>query len=216
MGACSRADGRASACSDEGLGANRPWGDETEILGPGSYLEPSKTKTHEATTQVRLNLQYLQHSRSVRDAEFKTFLSSGSRLAFEECSAPVVTAIMVAWNHAELSFGCLRALRQAHTPLEVVIVDNASTDKTDSLLERVDGARVIRNHTNLGFTLAVNQGADVARGKFLLFINNDAEPLPGALERLVEHMSDETVGAVGGKLVWPSGRLQEAGVDHLV
>jgi GT2 family glycosyltransferase len=149
--------------------------------------------------------------RSLRDAELQAFLSSGSRLVFEECPEPVVTAVVVVWNHAALSFGCLRALRQARIPLELVIVDNGSTDQTDDLLERIDGVTVRRNQSNLGFPAAINQGAAAARGTFLLFINNDLEVLPGAIEHLVEQMSDESIGAVGGKLVWPTGLLQEAG-----
>jgi len=96
--------------------------------------------------------------------------------------------------------------------MEVIIVDNASTDETADLLTRVNGARVIRNATNLGFTLAINIGAKAARGDFVLFVNNDAALEPDAIRHLVETARrSRSIGAVGGKLVYPDGRLQEAG-----
>ena len=60
--------------------------------------------------------------------------------------------------------------------------------------------------------VAANQGAALARGEFILFLNNDAEPMPGSLAALVDTLSQSpSIGAVGGKLVFPDGTLQEAG-----
>ena len=70
-----------------------------------------------------------------------------------------------------------RAL-EAGVPL---IIDNASSDQTDALLARVDGATIVRNADNLGFVLAANQGAALARGRHLLLLNNDAIVQQGAL-----------------------------------
>ena len=64
----------------------------------------------------------------------------------------------------------------------------------------------------MGFTVAANQGAALARGEFILFLNNDAEPLPGSLAVLVDTLSQSpSICAAGGKLVFPDGTLQEAG-----
>ena len=148
----------------------------------------------------------------VRRRELQTFLLSGSRLAFPSHAVPVVTVVVVAWNRAELLFGCLRAVRQSSVPLEVVIVDNASTDETAQLLRQIDGVRVLTNPDNRGFTGAANQGAAAATGEFLLLLNSDAELFPDCLDRLVATLHREpSVGAVGAKLIWPDGRLQEAG-----
>src|SRR5205807_1973542 len=96
------------------------------------------------------------------------------------------------------------------TPFEVLVFDNASTDQTGALLERLDGARIFRHHENLGFLHAVNAAAQEARGEYLLLLNNDAEVQPGALSAAVAR-ADRTpdLGAVGGRLVLPDGRLQE-------
>ena len=117
------------------------------------------------------------------------------------------------WNRAELTLRCLRALcEQSDVPIEVVLVDNQSTDDTSALLDRIVGAKVVRNATNLGFTMAANFGAHAATGTCLLFLNNDAEIMPGSLQHLLAAVgSNPSIGAVGGKLVFPDGRLQEAG-----
>ena len=142
-----------------------------------------------------------------------SFLTSGSRLALPSPPDPGVSVIVVVWNRAELTLACLRALAaQRDVDLEVVVVDNASTDDTPALLDQVDGVRVVRNPDNVGFTVGANAGARAARGEYLLFLNNDAEVLPGAIGRLLETARrDRSIGAVGGKLVFPDGRLQEAG-----
>ena len=142
-----------------------------------------------------------------------SFLAAGSRLGLTTPAVPVVSVVVVVWNRADLTLSCLRALaRQTETATEVIVVDNGSTDETRSLLARIDGVIVIRNSGNLGFTVSANLGAKAARGDFLLFLNNDAELMPGAIRHLVDTARRaRSVGAVGGKLVFPDGRLQEAG-----
>jgi tetratricopeptide (TPR) repeat protein len=73
--------------------------------------------------------------------------------------------------------------------------------------------QVIRNQVNLGFGKACNQGASAARGKYLVFLNNDTIPQEGWLNALVlEADSDASVGVVGSKLLYPDGTIQHAGV----
>jgi GT2 family glycosyltransferase/glycosyltransferase involved in cell wall biosynthesis len=95
----------------------------------------------------------------------------------------------------------------------VVLVDNASSDGTGELLASLEGdVKVIRNATNEGFVLACNAGAAASSGRYVLFLNNDTTPRPGWLEALVAAAeADPAVGAVGSKLVYPDGNLQEAG-----
>ena len=97
-------------------------------------------------------------------------------------------------------------------PIEVVIVDNGSIDDTQSMLERISGIRVFRNEENTGFGPAGNQAAQMARGEVLLFLNNDTQIIPGAIDAaLATLMSSEEIGAVGGKILLLDGKLQEAG-----
>jgi len=146
-------------------------------------------------------------------AALTSFLRDGSRLAFTPAPAPIVSVVMIVWNHADLTLTGLRGLAdQTDIPLEVIIVDNASTDETSELLGRLSGVTIIRNPANLGFTVAINIGAKAARGEFLLLLNNDAALAPGSLTQMVDAARrSSTVGAVGGKLVYTDGSLQEAG-----
>ncbi len=146
-------------------------------------------------------------------AELAAFLETGQRLRLPEACAPKVTILLVLFNQAGLTFQCLKALAQDFSvPFETIIVDNASSDETSQLLDRIDGARIIRNDDNKGFLLACNQGAELAKGEFLLFLNNDAVVQPGALAAAAERLHiTPGVGAVGGKILLWEGRLQEAG-----
>jgi GT2 family glycosyltransferase len=81
---------------------------------------------------------------------------------------------------------CLEAVkRHTKSPYEIILVDNASTDGTGAWARRA-GARVIRNKTNLGFAKAINQGMTAARGRWLVWLNNDVVVTPGWLERLID------------------------------
>jgi GT2 family glycosyltransferase len=148
------------------------------------------------------------------DRALREFLDSpGARLVFNRPERPAVSVVVVVWNKAPFTFLCLASLLAAGgSDYELIVVDNASSDETGELLRRCDGVAVIRNADNEGFVRAANAGAARARGRMLLFLNNDAMITPGALDALVSAMElNEGVGAVGAKLVWPDGRLQEAG-----
>lgn len=144
---------------------------------------------------------------------FDAFLAGEERLALPLSNEPEVSIVLVFYNQAPLSLDCLRSiLACCDVPAEVIIVDNASSDGTEQLLGRLDGARLIQNDNNRGFVEAVNQAAAMARGRHLLLLNNDAELLPGAIGAAIEALdADERVGAVGGRIVLLDGSLQEAG-----
>ena len=129
---------------------------------------------------------------------------------------PVTTSVIIpVFNKVELTFQCLRSLTREvdFAETEVIVVDNASTDRTRELLSHFGGyVRVIENEENRGFVDACNQGAEAAKGRYLVFLNNDTVVLPGWLDALVETAErDERAGAVGSLLLYPDGRLQEAG-----
>ena len=145
--------------------------------------------------------------------ELQEFLRSGERLLCPRADAPRVSVVVALWNRAELTLCALRSVvAQDNVSLDVVLINNGSTDETPLLLERLEGPAILTNATNLGFTLAANQGARAARGELLLFLNSDAVLHPGAVRGLIGTLErSTTIGAVGGKLIWPDGRLQEAG-----
>jgi GT2 family glycosyltransferase len=134
-------------------------------------------------------------------------------IRFPDVARPDVTVVMLTFNRWDLTGQALSLLAEVTEPCyEVVIVDNASTDGTLDELVRVRGAKILRNPRNLGFGPANNQGAAMARGRYLLLLNSDAWARPGWLAPLVETAdADPSVAAVAPKLLYPDGRLQEAG-----
>jgi GT2 family glycosyltransferase len=100
--------------------------------------------------------------------------------------------------------------------VEVIVVDDGSLDGSaewlDEMAQTQSWLRVVHNASNLGFVNAVNRAADAARGDLLVLLNNDTILLPGWLTALQQTFRQyRDAGAVGGKLVFPDGRLQEAG-----
>lgn len=123
--------------------------------------------------------------------------------------------IIPAFNKAELTRHCLATLRATLGDAgegEVIVVDNASSDGTPQMLAEFPWVTVIRNERNLGFAAANNQGARAARGRYLVLLNNDTEAKPGWLAKMLEVARQDGVGAVGARLLYPSGALQHAGV----
>lgn len=140
------------------------------------------------------------------------FLDSDERLRFEHAPHPTISVLIVVWNKAYFLHGCLRALQTTDQQIEIIVVDNASSDETAELLARINDVTVIRNEVNEGFLLATNRAACAARGENLLLLNSDAFVRPGAITAALSTLrSSSDIGAVGGRLILPNGRLQEAG-----
>lgn len=142
-----------------------------------------------------------------------SFLSSAATLRFVPPENPKVSIVVILYNQAPLSLLCLQSLLENVTvSFEVIIIDNASSDETAPLLQKIQGANILYNASNTGFVEAVNQGAAVARGEHILLLNNDAIVQPEALEHTIATLeSSPDIGAVGGKIVLLDGSLQEAG-----
>lgn len=145
--------------------------------------------------------------------ELEDFLGRETRLALPRSEAPQVSILLVVHNQAEYTFRCLTSILQTvKLPYEVLLMDNASSDLTEVLLSRVDGITLLRNQQNLHFIKACNQGLLKARGESVLLLNNDAELLPDAVAQAWATLgTSPDIGAVGGKVVTPTGKLQEAG-----
>lgn len=128
-------------------------------------------------------------------------------------SPPELSVVLVLYRQAGLSRQTIAALAdQAGCRFETIVVDNASGDDTLHLLDRLQGAQIVRNDENTGFLRAANQGAALARGAYLLFLNSDAVVHADALRLAVRRLdADSTIGALGARIVLADGALQEAG-----
>ncbi len=157
-----------------------------------------------------------QAMRDLMASRLRAFFSTSQRLHLPRATAPQISILLVLYNQAELTFMCLSSIIETLGPgsptVEVIIVDNASSDSTGELLGRVEGARIVRNTSNLHFLKGVNQAARMAAGTHLLLLNNDAQLMPGAVTAALAVLAaDPTIGAVGGRIILPDGTLQEAG-----
>ena len=123
---------------------------------------------------------------------------------------PRASVVVVTHNNAGIVGPCLDAIRASGDRLELIVVDNASTDDTPAIVEQGSwGARLVVLDRNMGFARAVNVARDAARGPLLVLVNSDAFPDPpciGALLQLLER--EPRAGIVGARLRYPSGALQ--------
>lgn len=128
--------------------------------------------------------------------------------------SPLVSIVIPTYGQVDYTLRCLASIAAAppRATIEVIVAEDASGDPDIARLREVPGIRLRENPQNLGFLRSCNAAAAAARGRFLLFLNNDTEVLPGAIDALAElAVAQPEAGLVGAKLVYPDGRLQEAG-----
>lgn len=135
-------------------------------------------------------------------------------LTFPQVESPDVTIVIPAHNKVEVTYLGLASLLLAYNDatFEVILVDDASTDETGDIEKIVSGISVVHNKQAKRFIKACNLGASKARGKYVVLLNNDVEVTNGWLDELIAGFSRfDNVGLVGSKLLYPNGKLQDAG-----
>ena len=125
-----------------------------------------------------------------------------------------VSILIPVFNQFHFTQACLVSIQehQGAERFEVIVVDDCSTDATPEAISQLPGVIYLRNETNSGFIASCNRGAEKARGKYLVFLNNDTLVKAGWLKALLDTFAEQPgTGIVGAKLLYPDGRLQEAG-----
>ena len=141
-------------------------------------------------------------------------MALAARLRLPQAAAPAVSVIVPSYGQVGFTLRCLASIAEAPplAGIEVLVAEDASGDPAVELLARIPGLRLLNNRANLGFLRNCNAAARVARGEMLLFLNNDAELRPGAIDALLATLRAwPSAGMVGAKLLFTDGTLQEAG-----
>ena len=133
-------------------------------------------------------------------------------LIFPASKKPVVSIVIPVYNEWVITHRCLWSILQ-HTEgeYEVIVADDCSTDETLNIAKYVQGVHVVRHAENQRFLRNCNIAAAQARGEFVLLLNNDTAVTAGWLPPLLALFANQSVGIVGPKLLFPNGKLQEAG-----
>lgn len=135
-------------------------------------------------------------------------------LEFPQPRKPLVSVVIPVHNKYAVTFHCLCSLLLARNDVdfELIVVDDGSTDETAERLSDHKGITTVSRDTAGGFIDACHAGADRASGEYLLFLNNDVETTAHWIDELVKvfEIFPDT-GAAASKLLFPDGRLQDAG-----
>ncbi len=119
---------------------------------------------------------------------------------------------IVNWNGLAVLRSCLASIfgTSQGIQFEVIVVDNASHDESVAVVEtEFPQVQILRNRQNLGFAAANNQAFAVARGRYVLLLNNDTVVLNGALAKSVRYLDDNSdVGALGCRVEYPDRSFQ--------
>lgn len=136
------------------------------------------------------------------------------KIIFETFENPTVSIIIPVYNQFDYTYSCLKAIKEntKNVTYEIIIGDDVSNDETVNIFDYAENIKVNRHDKNTGFLMNCNDAAQLATGKYVLFLNNDTNVQEDWLEPLVSLIeSDQTIGMVGSKLVYLNGKLQEAG-----
>lgn len=130
---------------------------------------------------------------------------------------PLVSVVIANWNGLSHLERCLRALEgQTCRSFEVIVVDNGSTDRSDEMVQSsFPAVRLIANAVNTGFAAANNAGILASTAPYVATLNNDTEPVPDWLDRLLEPaVNDPSVGMVASKMLFAHlpGTVNSAGI----
>lgn len=135
-------------------------------------------------------------------------------LEFKAEEQPKVSIIIPVYNQFDLTYACLRSIFKFSGEIcyEIILADDCSTDMTCEIKKIAPNIKCVRTSENYRFLKNCNYAAKYAKGHYILFLNNDTQVQKNWLEPLVSLLDkNPSIGMTGSKLVYPDGRLQEAG-----
>ena len=138
-------------------------------------------------TLEELSVSLLKGAKGMRDSNF-----------------PLISVVVLNWNGGRIVEKCLMSLQaQTYRPLEIIVVDNASTDGSVNWVEkRFPDIKLILNERNLGFGGGNNIGIQTSQGRYIMMLNNDTRLDPKCIEELKRSIEkDEKYGACASKIL---------------
>ena len=161
-------------------------------------------------------LTHSEQGKNLIEGEFKIgdLYREKGKLNFPYVENPKVSIIIPVYNQIHYTYACLVSILENTEGFdyEIIIADDVSTDATKEIDKFVSGLVIARNESNQGFLKNCNNAAKKARGEYIFFLNNDTTVQKDWLPPLIRLLeSDKSIGMVGSKLIYPDGRLQEAG-----
>ena len=129
-------------------------------------------------------------------------------------SKPLVSIVIPVYNQFDYTYKCIVSIFNTvkNIEYEIIIGDDMSTDETKNIKKYFPNIKVNKNKSDHGFLMNCNRAAKIAKGEYIIFLNNDTQVQENWLSSLVTLIeSDQKIGMVGSKLIYPNGILQEAG-----
>ena len=143
-----------------------------------------------------------------------TDINTCEKITFPVVENPMVSIVIPAYNQFTYTYYCLKSILENSGDIsyEVILADDCSTDISREIQKVVENLIVARTEQNMLFLRNCNHAAQKAKGKYILFLNNDTQVQKDWLKPLVDLVERKPeIGMVGSKLVYADGSLQEAG-----
>lgn len=137
-----------------------------------------------------------------------------NKIGFPAEKNALVSIVIPVHNQLIYTLNCLYSIMQVEDGIakEIIIIDDKSNDQSLTFLKNITGITIIENKENIGFLKSVNKGIESANAEFIYLLNNDTKVLPQYLSSLLAvFKNNKDAGAVGSKLIFADGTLQEAG-----
>ena len=154
-------------------------------------------------------------ARAVMRQTATALLPIAGRFGFRfECQdTPVVSVVMVVRDGFATTMATIASLRaNTAADMELIVIDRGSDDETTCIGHYVQGAKIVRFDSDIGWSHAADAGRQLAGANAVLFLSNEAHIAPGSVERALARLAaDPTVGAVGGMILQAHGVIGQAG-----
>jgi GT2 family glycosyltransferase len=197
-------------------GLSHGGGPTTEWHAP---VEMSTWRTNSDRLEGKIRERKIDRIRKFREADIRPVrdldvIAALDAMHFPDNLHPAIDILIPCYNEFEFTVECLYSifLSETRVAFRIMLLDDASTDNRLRRLMEIPGIHYKRNSENLHFLRSCNGGFENTRSAYVLLLNNDVQLFAGTIDALFQRISvDPDIAAVGPKILYPNGRLQESG-----